>query len=126
MSERNFEEKRLIFFLIIGVTLFFVVYKYIGTQSVKRDGIFSKGVVVGSDSYKGGTNVTVQYKYLNTIYESSIGSDLGKGAIGRQYFIQFKPEEPDEIVFHREKPVPNCLTNEDAPKEGWKEIPSCP
>lgn len=70
--------------------------------------------------------ITINYKYRAKQYEATIVADLGKSAIGRQYFIQFKPENPKAIVFHKDKPVPDCLTNVEAPNEGWTKIPFCP
>lgn len=126
MSDPNFTEKRIIFFLVIAVAIIFCTYKFFWTQDVKKEGIYSKGTVVNSESTKGGILITVQYSYNGAQYKATLGSSLGKGAIGRQYFIQFKPVDPKAIVFHRDKPVPDCLINVDAPSSGWDKIPSCP
>lgn len=125
-NDSNSKVKRLLFTVVIGVTLVFCAYKFFWTQNVERVGIYSKGLVVKSDATKGGILITVQFYYKNSRYESTVGSDLGKGAIGRQYFIQFKPKDPKAIVFHRDRPVPDCLIDVEAPKEGWDKIPSCP
>lgn len=126
MSIPNFKEKRFIFFLIIAVAIIFCIYKFFWTHDVEKSGIYSKGIVVNSESTKGGILITVQYSYQGSKYKSTVGSDLGKGAIGRQYFIQFKPEDPKAIVFHRDQPVPDCLINVEAPSSGWNKIPDCP
>lgn len=125
-NDSNSREKKILFLLVIGVTLFFCVYKFFWTQNVERVGIYSKGLVIKSEATKGGILITVQYYYKSNRYESTVGSDLEKGSIGRQYFVQFKPEDPNAIVFHRDKPVPECLTNIEAPEDGWDKIPSCP
>jgi hypothetical protein len=126
MNDPNFKEKRLIFFLVIAVAIIFCTYKFFWTQDVEKVGIYSKGLVVNSESTKGGILITVQYSYRGGLYKTSLGSDLGKGSIGRQYFIQLKPEDPRSIVFHRDKPVPDCLTNVEVPSSGWDKIPGCP
>lgn len=102
------------------------IHQFLWNKDIETGGMFFKGVVINSESTKGGVLITVIFKYRSKRYESILPSDLGKGAIGRQYFIQFKPEDPNAIVFHRDKPVPDCLTNIEAPRDGWDKIPSCP
>ena len=126
MTDENFKEKRLIFFCIIGAVILYGIYQFFWNQKIKRDGIYSKGFVVNSESTKGGIIITVGYIYRNKEYEARLSSDLGKGAIGRQYFIQFLRSNPKAIVFHKDRPVPPCLINIEAPKEGWEKIPACP
>lgn len=126
MQDPDFKQKRFIFFTFLGVVFLFGVYQFFRDKEIKEVGIFTKCTVINSEASKGGIIITVQYFYKGGSYEYSLGSDLGKKAIGRQYFVQLKPEDPSTIVFRRDKPVPECLSNNVAPFGGWKQIPACP
>lgn len=126
MADPNFKEKRLILVCIIAAVVLYGIYQFFWNQNIKRDGIYSKGIIVNSESTRGGIIITVRYIYHNKQYQTRLSSELGRGAIGRQYFIQFLPTDPKAIVFHRDKPVPDCLINIEAPSSGWDKIPACP
>lgn len=126
MANSNIRSRKIVFFLFITVIMVYGIFQFFWNKDIEKKGRFFKGVVIHSESTKGGALITVKYEYLSKRYESILPSDLGKAAIGHQYFIQFKPEDPKAIVFHKDKPVPDCLANVDAPKDGWNRIPSCP
>ena len=126
MADSNTSSKKILFFLFMAIILIYGVYQFLWNKDIEKEGMFFKGVVINSESTRGGALITVEYEYFSKRYESVLPIDLGKGAIGRQYFIQLKLENPKSIVFHRDKPVPNCLINVEPPQAGWKKIPSCP
>lgn len=126
MDEQERRERKkllLIFFLFIALLS---IYQFLKKKNIEREGRYTKATVINSEGYKGGIGITLSYKYQNKDFEGLVNSDLGKAAIGRQYFIQLKPDDPKWIVFHRDQPVPDCLTNVEAPPEGWAKIPGCP
>jgi hypothetical protein len=126
MVDSNIRGKKILFFLFITIIMIYGIYQFFWNKDIEKEGMFFKGVVINSESTKGSALITVKYEFFSKTYESILPSDLGKGAIGRQYFIQFKPKDPKAIVFHSDKPVPDCLIDVEAPKEGWDKIPSCP
>ncbi len=126
MAHQNINEKKIILLVFFAGILIYGMYEYFQRKEIERQGIFTKATVINSEGYKGGLMITIRYKYLAINYEATIVADLGKSAIGSQYFIQFFPNDPKAVVFHKEKPVPDCLTNIEPPKAGWDKIPSCP
>lgn len=126
MSDQKASEKKIILLIFfVGVTIL-GIYEYFERKEITKHGVCTKATVISSEGYKGGLMITIRYKYLDKKYESKLVADLGKSSIGLQYFIQFYSYSPNKVVFHIDKPVPDCLTNVNAPKEGWKEIPTCP
>ena len=123
---KNTREKKIIFFSILVAVMFYGIYQFFRRKDIQENGPFLKGTVVSSEGDKGGIMITVEYKYFGKVYKGRVNSELGKAAIGNQYFIQVSPTNPNSLVFHRDKLVPDCLTNVEAPDKGWDKIPSCP
>lgn len=126
MAGQNVKEKKIILLIFFIGIIIYGAYEFFQQKNIEENGVYTKAIVLNSEGYKGGLMITVDYKYREKQYEATIVADLGKSAIGRQYFIQFKSQDPKNFVFHRDKPVPDCLTNVEAPKDGWDKIPSCP
>lgn len=126
MSDPTIKKKKIILLIFFIAVILYGYYEYLQQIEIKKDGVYTKASIVNSEGYKGGLMITLNYMYLGKKYEGIVNSDLGKSAIGRQYFIQLKSRNPKAIVFLRDKPVPDCLTNIEAPKDGWEKIPSCP
>jgi hypothetical protein len=126
MVNKNSKKKWLIFILVLVVAGLYGLYEFIGKQNIEKKAAYFKGTLVNSEATKGANIITIKYVYRQTEYQSRLSSDLGNQAIGRQYFIQFLPAEPDAIVFHKENLVPDCLTTVEPPIDGWKKIPECP
>ena len=115
-----------IFLLFLGSVAIYGLYQHAWNNRIEKNGAYLKGKVIKSESTRGSVLITVEYIFHAKRYESMFGSDLGKKAVGRYYFIQLDPYNPEAIIFHKDKPVPDCLLYVDAPPEGWKEIPTCP
>ena len=126
MDGQHVKEKKIILLVIFIAVVIYGFYEFFQKENIKDWGLYTKATVVNSEGYKGGIMITVDYKYQGKKYEGTVNSDLGKGAIGQQYFIQFFPADPKAIVFRRDKPVPDCLINVEAPSSGWDKIPACP
>jgi hypothetical protein len=125
-KDATFKQKRTIMLFIVAAVVLFGIYQFFSDKEIETNGVYSKGVVLNAESTKGGMLITVGYTFHGGKYQSRFGATLGRKAIGRQYFIQFLPDRPNAIVFHKDKLVPDCLLNVDPPNDGWKEIPSCP
>ena len=126
MNDPKTKEKKIILLIFLVGVAVLGIYEYFERSDLIKHGVFTKATVIDSEGYKGGLMITIKYKYGDKQYEGVVVADLGKSLIGHQYFIQFYSHSPNKVVFHKDKPVPNCLANIDAPKEGWKEIPTCP
>ena len=126
MNSQNKNEKKIILLVFFIGIVIYGIYEFFQKENVKDRGVYTKATIVNSEGYKGGIMITVDYKYRGKEYKGIVNSNLGKGAIGRQYYIQFLEGNPKTIVFLRDNPVPDCLINIDAPISGWHKIPSCP
>ncbi|KIC89058.1 hypothetical protein [Flavihumibacter sp. ZG627] len=109
----------LILVLLIGL------YQIFTNEKIKSNGIYTKCIILDIDGRKGGVMITLKYNYRGKEYKGRMGTQLGSGSIGKQYFIKFLPNKPDEIILLEMSPVPACLLNTDAPEDGWQELPSC-
>src|SRR5689334_11207476 len=96
----NFGQKKLLFFGILILVLLYCIYQYISDQKIVKNGVYTKATVVNAESKKGGMVVTIEYYYGGNKYDMTLGSELGTGSIGRQYFVQILPKSPKSFFFH--------------------------
>jgi hypothetical protein len=119
----NKRSKILIF--LFAVMLMLASYQYYRRKQIFIDGIYLKCIITDVHSYKGGVSVTVKYKYHDKEYQSTMSRTIKMSQIGKQFFIKLKPGNPDEIVLLDTQSVPDCLSEIEPPRSGWKEIPGC-
>lgn len=86
-------------------------------------GIYSVGVITNIfDDRFTASSINFTFKYHNNTYTNvSKTEEYDRKLIGKKFFVVFLPDHPKTIKILLDKPVPNNIEN--APYEGWKELP---
>lgn len=114
-----------IFLLFIAIVIVVGIGEMTIKRKIMREGVYDKCTVINSEPHKGGLYVTIRYSYKGRTLQRRFFGDLGKSAIGHQYFIKVLSVNPEACVFLGDQPVPDCLQEVEAPSDGWKSIPPC-
>lgn len=111
-------------FIIFGLLVGWMGYIFFQKIQLSNNHKITIGVTSGSRATPKGLKIDYYYNVNGVKYESSRHSDnsnLNPIENGGRYFIEFLPSNPEvnEILWGEE--VPPEIEN--APSEGWKEIP---
>lgn len=107
----------LIAFFIVGV------YIYKRKNEVKNLGKITIAKNIKWEADPEGSSSYLDVQYEGKIYETST---TGRSELitGKYYFVKILPKSSIEIVQILEE-IPECILNNDIPKNGWDSIPKC-
>jgi hypothetical protein len=112
-------------FAIIGFVVFLII-QYRDVKQIEKDGVYVVGKITSSTSRKNGRSFTFTYVYKGNAYETALLAPTYKYKEGDLKFIRISSSNPSNSMFGDDYPQPGpCITFENAPAEGWKEIPEC-
>ena len=117
------EQKRTFGFILLVVIVLGAV-KYFTRNKIDKEGVYVKGTVVNSEGYKGGIMSEIRYSFKNHIYQNIVHNEH-KLQAGMQYLIKILCDDPNELLFLPDMPVPECLLDSTPPFEGWSKLPEC-
>jgi hypothetical protein len=115
--------KGLIFILLIVVVL--GLSKIFVRNKIAANGVYLKSTILEKDGYKGGVLTTLKYTYKGHEYRNNVHSERPGEKVGEQYFIKILKDDPNELIFLEDNPVPQCLLDSNPPFEGWLQLPTC-
>lgn len=125
IGRKDFVSEMAIFLFFIGIVAVIVFFQYFNRMEINNAGVYTKYKIINSEGYKGGILITIEYYFKTKKHIGRFAGDLGKSAIGNQYFIKVLSNREDAFVFLRDHLVPDCLLDIAAPPDGWKELPMC-
>jgi len=114
-----------IFLFFIGIVVVIGIFQHFNHSIIIKDGVYTKCKIINSEGYKGGVLITIEYSFKTRKHKGRFAADLGKSAIGKQYFIKVLSKREDAFIFLRDHLVPDCLQHVEAPPDGWEELPIC-
>jgi hypothetical protein len=117
------EQKRILGFILLGLIVLGAV-QYYTRNKVDKEGVYVKGTVVNSEGYKGGIMSEIRYSFKDHDYQNSVHNEK-KLQVGMQYLIKILSDDPNELLFLPDNPVPECLLDSNPPFEGWSKLPEC-
>ncbi len=124
-GKETFKENKRLLIVVLTILFLYLAYQIYGRDKISKNGIYLICTILDSDGYKGGIMSRVKYKFRGKEFSGLVHTPGGIKTFGDSYFIKLLPENPEEVVFLEDIPVPACLLNVKVPTDGWKELPTC-
>lgn len=130
MASTNNTYKTLLGLLLIIGFVIYLIFSFITEgkkmSRVKKDGVYVVARVESFEKRNNGRIFHYQYSYKEEEYTFSIKALGSEYSIGDLVFVLVSASNPNENYYDEDDPRPGpCITYENSPPEGWKEIPIC-
>ena len=116
--------KKNIFIVILVVfTMGLAISYFINLEKINQNGVYVLGQVTEVSEYKSGSSMyKYEYYFRHTKYQSQMsGGFLGRA--GSLFFVKLIPDSPLNHTVLEFNHVPNKLTLDSVPENGWKILP---
>jgi hypothetical protein len=123
-EEKPFDKMKPVL-LFLAIAMIGIICQFFFRKKIADKGIYTKCSLVNTEGYKGGKLLTIKYAFNGNTYQGIVHGSLGKGSIGKQYFIMLLPNKPAAPLLLEDNPVPDCLEQSPPPAMGWKKMPVC-
>jgi len=121
----KFDNSKNEFLFLAGIVAIILIWTLYSNHKFSSQGVYTICRVDHYEPGGSGSDLYIDIYYQGIKYKA-VANALCNGCDGKLYFVQIVKNKPTGTVrFLGDYPVPDCISIDDLPKEGWTKIPQC-